>query len=361
MINVTKSYLPNINKYKKYVEQIYKSNTLTNNGPLTKELTIKLQEFLDVKNLLLVSNGTLALQIAYKVMGLSNSVITTPFSFIASVSSLVWENLNPKFVDINREDFNISITELEENIIKHNPSAIVPVHVFGNSCRIKEIDEIAKKHNIKVIYDASHTFGVKYQNEPILKFGDVSTISFHATKLFHTAEGGALVIKDDDKFEEAKQMINFGYETGVINKLGINAKMNEFSAALGLCVLDDMNLIYERRKEIWSNYYRKLRDSFDFQKRTPGSTNNYSYFPVLFKNEKDLLKAQGALNKKNIYPRRYFHPSLDTLDFIKHSQICKASRDIASRILCLPIFFDLQKNDQEIIIDTLLKSHFVLL
>ena len=306
MINVTKTYLPNIEKYKKYIEEIYDSNQLTNNGILNQKLEKNLSEYLGVKNLLLVTNGTMALQLAYRLLRLEGEVITTPFSFVATTSSLVWEGLSPNFVDINPKTLNIDFAKIDE-ALSENVSGILPVHVFGNSCEVAELDTIAKKYKLKIIYDAAHAFGVKNSRGSILENGDISILSFHATKVFHTVEGGALIIKDDDIYNTAKQMINFGFEQGNISSLGINTKMNEFQAAMGLCVLEDVDEIIEQNKIRAQYYTHNLKDVVEFPSRSQNSTNShYAYFPILLKDEKELLKLQANLNSLDIFPRRYF-------------------------------------------------------
>jgi len=354
-INVTKTYLPDINRYKKYVDEIFDNGWITNNGPLVKRLEKKLQEFLGVKNLILVANGTVALEIAYRTLEIKNFVITTPFSFVATTSSLVTNGLLPIFADIDAKSFNIDTKKIE-NCITKNTTAIVPVHIFGNACNIEDINSISKKYNLKVIYDASHCFGVKYKQESILNFGDISTISFHATKLFNTIEGGALIINDDKLVQKARYLINFGIENEEsIPELGTNAKMNEFEAAMGLSILDDIDKIIESRKKIWQIYKDELKGYVEFQELNKNIEYNYSYFPVLFESEKMLKKVQKALNKNGIYPRRYFYPSLDTLSYIEPKQFCPISRDISKRVLSLPIYPELKEEEQEIIIKTIKK------
>lgn len=355
MINVTKPYLPNIERYKKYIDRIYDTNWLTNDGPLVRELEDRLKEYLEVKNIVLVSNGTLALQIAYRLLDLKGEVITTPFSFVATASSLTWEHIDPVFADINSTTFNIDTQNVEEKITE-NTSAIVPVHVFGNSCDVESLEALAKKNNLKIVYDAAHAFGVKYKNKSVLEFGDVSTLSFHATKLFHTIEGGALVFNDDDLYAKAKRMINFGYDNWEIRALGINAKMNEFQAAMGLSHLDDMDEILGKRKALYRGYTDGLKDYVGFQELNPDCSYNYSYMPILLDSEQQTLDVVSMLNGKNIYPRRYFHPSLDTVQYITSDQVMNVSRDISSRILCLPIYPDLPSDDQAIIVDTIIKA-----
>lgn len=351
MINITKTYLPDKEKYKKYIDEIYENCWVTNNGTLVQKLEKRLAEYLGVKNIVLVSNGTVALEIAYRTLGLKGFVITTPFSFVATTSSLVTNQLLPIFADIEKNTFNINPKKIEK-LITLNTSAILSVHVFGNACNVEKINKIASKYNLKVIYDAAHAFDVKYKEQSILNYGDISTLSFHATKLFHTIEGGALIINDDELVQKARYLINFGIKNQEeIPHLGTNAKMNEFEAAMGLCVLDDIEKIKNKRKSLIENYKKELKGLVQFQEQNNNATENYSYFPILFKSEKELLKIQKALNSEQIFPRRYFYPSLDTLEYIEPKQECKISRDISKRILCLPVFVELSLKEQEKIID----------
>lgn len=337
MIPVTKAYLPDKEKYKAYIDRIYESGWLTNNGSLLQELEQRLKEYLGVKNLILVANGSLALQLAYKALKLKGEVITTPFSFAATTSTLAWEGLKPIFADINPDSFNLDPNNIEALITQHT-SAIVPVHVFGNPCDVEQIQTIADKHNLKVIYDAAHAFGSQYKGQSVLNYGDISTLSFHSTKLFHTIEGGAVITNDDDLAKKIRLLINFGITSPTtIESIGTNAKMNEFEAAMGLCVLDEIEVIKEKRASIGQAYQQELRGLVQFQKWNPHSKNNHAYAPVLFESEDRLLKVEALLKEHNIFPRRYFYPSLDTLDYLKIEHICKYSRNIASRILCLPI------------------------
>jgi len=351
MINVTKTYLPNKEKYQKYVDEIYANGWVTNNGPMVRELEKRLAEYLDVKNIVLVANGTAALEIAYRTLDLKGYSITTPFSFVATTSSLVTNGLKPIFADIDPQTLNIDANKIEE-LITPNTSAIVPVHVFGNACDVEAIDAIAKKHDLKVVYDAAHAFGVKHKGESILAHGDISTLSFHATKLFHTIEGGALIINDDALVQKARYLINFGIENAEsIPDLGTNAKMNEFEAAMGLCMLDEMENIKEKREVLYEIYSKELNGIVEFQKQNENSTLNYSYFPIVLKDEEQTIKIQKALNDENIFPRRYFYPSLDTLDYIEPKQNMPISRDISKRILCLPLYPELTKHEQNKILN----------
>lgn len=339
MITVTKSYLPSKEKYKAYIDKIYESAWLTNNGSLLQTLEKRLKEHLGVKHLILVANGSLALQLAYKALDLKGEVITTPFSFAATTSTLVWEGLKPVFADIDSESFNIDASKIEECITPVT-SAIVPVHVFGNPCDVEKIQQIANKHNLKVIYDAAHAFGSEYKGQSVLNYGDISTLSFHATKLFHTIEGGAVITNDDALAKKVRMMMNFGI-TGptTVESVGTNAKMNEFEAAMGLCVLDEIDIVKAGRAKVWKDYEESLSDtSLQFQLWNAHSKNNYAYAPVLFKNEAELLRIESVFKENRVLPRRYFYPSLDTLPYLEADKICTVSRDVSSRILCLPIY-----------------------
>ena len=351
MINVTKTYLPDREKYKQYVDEIYDSGWITNNGPLVKKLEERLAKYLGVRNVVLVSSGTAALEIAYRTLDIKGYAVTTPFSFVATTSSLVTNGIKPIFADIDPDTLNIDPQNIK-NAITKNTNAIVPVHVFGNSCDVEEIAQIAKENNLKVVYDAAHAFDVKYKGQSVLNYGDISTLSFHATKLFHTIEGGALIINDDSLVEKARYLINFGIENKEsIPELGTNAKMNEFEAAMGLCLLDEMEIVKEKRKSVFEIYTKELEGLVKFRKQNEHSTRNYSYFPIILENEKQMKKLQKALHEKQIFPRRYFFPSLDTLDYIEPKQQCAISRGISSKILVLPMYPELEKEDQMKIIN----------
>jgi dTDP-4-amino-4,6-dideoxygalactose transaminase len=338
MINVTKTYLPDRRKFDSYIDRIYESAWLTNHGPLYQELELRLKEYLGVRNIVLVSNGTLALQVAIKSLGLTGNVITSPFSFIATASSIAWEGLTPLFADIDKETWNLDPDKIEE-AIDANTSAILPVHVFGNACKVKEIDAIAKQFNLKTIYDGAHAFGVNFMGESLLNWGDISILSFHSTKLFHTIEGGAIVTNDDDLADKIRKLTNFGFSNRYsFSEVGINTKMNEFQAAMGLCVLDEIDVILKKRKEIFDYYSTELEGLVKFQKTEPNCSQSYSYFPVLFPTIELMENAENVLNENQIFPRRYFFPSLDTLDIFKSCKEQKNSREIAGRILCLPIY-----------------------
>ena len=345
MIPVTKPYLPSREKLDEYLDGIYDRNWLTNNGPLVRELTQRLEEYLGVENLLLVANGTLALQIAYRALGISDAkpdetpeAITTPFTFIATASSLKWDGITPVFADIDSATWCLDPENIEAAITA-NTRAIVPVHVFGNACDVEGIEAVAKKYNLKVIYDAAHAFGVTYKGESLLKHGDAATLSFHATKLFHCTEGGAIVFKHKKDLERARAMINFGI-TGpeTIEELGINAKMNELQAAMGLCVLDEMEENLLSREKVFSYYSKALPTGLQHQRLNISASQNYAYVPVVLNSEKDVVLFVDRLKEEGIVARRYFYPSLDQVDVGWPLQSTAISREIASRIVCLPIY-----------------------
>lgn len=345
MIPVTKPYLPDREKLKRYIDGIYERQWLTNNGELVQELTRRLEGYLGVDNLLLVSNGTLALQIAYRALGVSDSdrdgkpeAITTPFSFIATASSLKWEGVQPVFTDIDPNTWCLAPKNIEAAITP-STRAIVPVHVFGNACEVEAIDEIASRHNLKVIYDASHAFAVTYQGESLLKHGDAATLSFHATKLFHTGEGGAIVFKRKEDLERARKMINFGIVgPESIEELGINAKMSEIQAAMGLCVLDEIEDNLQARAQVWRRYEQALPENLRLQVKHEMLGYNYAYFPVVFEREDQAMRLAAILKENGVLARRYFYPSLENVESLDSQAEQPISKDIASRILCLPIY-----------------------
>lgn len=341
IISVTKSYLPDLDKYISYLNSIWETNQLTNNGPYVRQLEEELKNFLNVKHLFFLANGTIALQIAIKSLGMQGEIITTPYSYVATTSTIIWEGCQPVFVDIDPDTLCID-PNLIENAITPKTIAILPTHVYGFPCDIKKIKKIADKHNLKIIYDAAHTFGVNYQGKSLVSFGDLSILSFHATKIFHTVEGGALVTNNDELAHRISYMRNFGHKgQEEYWGLGINGKNSEFHAAMGLCILADIPKIISARKKI-SELYRSLLSGKDLNLPTiPESTQyNYAYFPVLFKDEHSLLNALKRMKVFNIFPRRYFYPSLSDLPYIKNQPML-ISEDIAKRVLCLPLYYDL--------------------
>lgn len=356
MINVTEPFLPPQSEYSEYLEKIWKKNWLTNNGPLLNELELKLKDYLDLSHLLYVTNGTVAIQLAIKALNLSGEVITTPFSYVATTSSIVWENCTPVFVDIDATTFNINPNLIEQKIT-NKTTAIIATHVFGNPCDVLAIEKIAKANNLKVIYDAAHGFGTRINGRSILSYGDISTISFHATKLFHTIEGGAVVTASSDLTKKLALMRNFGHNgPEVFEGAGINAKNSEFHAAMGLCNLKHIESIIDKRKSDYTYYLQKLKNlKVEFQEIVDKEGYNYSYFPILFKDEQMLQKSVKELNDQRISPRRYFFPSLSKLPYVKE-QNTPVADNIASRILCLPMSHTLTLEDIDMICRILLRA-----
>ncbi len=342
-IYVARPFLPHIDSLMEYVRKIYESRTLTNRGPLVSMLEEELSDFLGVRHLILTANGTLALQVAYRALGLKQNVITTPFSFVATTSTLVWEGIRPVFADIHPRKLTLDPVNIAKNVTA-GTTGIVPVHVFGNPCDVESIKEIAEDRRLRVVYDAAHAFGVKYKGKSILNHGDVSILSFHATKLFHTIEGGAIVTSDAETARLVRSMINFGI-TGYdkISGLGINAKMNEFEAAMGLCVLKNFPRILASYRKAWMTYHESLDGLVDFPELSMHTEWNYSYVPILLRDEKQLLKVKKKLNANRIYPRRYFYPSLDTLQYLVDVSSHPVSRSVSQRILCLPNYYGLNQ------------------
>ena len=341
MINVTKTFLPPMEEYTNYLQRAYDKVWLTNRGELVKELEENLKNYLGVEHLTLTTNGTLPIQIAIKALELEGEIITTPFSYVATTTAIVWENCKPVFVDIEEDYLTIDPNKIEKAITDRT-SAILATHVFGNPCDVEAIEEIAKKHNLKVIYDAAHCFGVKYKGQSLFNYGDISTCSFHATKIFHTGEGGCFITKDEELHHKLFYHHNFGHETPTsFNGVGTNAKMSELQAAMGLAVFDHIDEILENRKKVVEKY-DELLDQTSLQKLKirPETEWNYHYYPVIFDSEAQLLKVMQAMNEENIFPRRYFYPSLNTLEYVNNNSM-KISESIASRILCLPLSSEL--------------------
>jgi dTDP-4-amino-4,6-dideoxygalactose transaminase len=352
MLPVTKPFLPNLERYIGYLEGIYARERLTNNGPLVRELEARLSEYLGVEHVVLTANGTLALMVAYHALGLSGEVITSPFSFVATASSLVWSGLHPVYADIDPETFNIDPGAIEK-ALSGATSAICGVHVYGNPCDIAGIEALAEPNRLPVIYDASHAFGARIGDRSLLDYGDISVLSFHATKLFHTAEGGALILQDAALASAARELLNFGFsQDGAIARVGINAKMNELEAAMGVCVLDDIDFILDERRKIAEFYESALTPEIQYQGRLPAVVRNYAYFPVVFKTSRQRDLVQKRLLAKGIETRIYFTPSLDTVEVLAgRSNGCPASWSLTERVLCLPIFPGIEPAALKVIVD----------
>lgn len=357
-IFVTKSFLPPIEEYESYLRLIWENGQLTNQGKLLRQFESETEEYLGVDNFQFVSNGTIAMQIALRALDITEGeIITTPFTYVATTSAIMWERCTPVYVDIDPESLCIDTKKIEASITPKT-KAILAVHVFGNPCDVKSIETIAKKHNLKVIYDAAHAFGVNYSGKSLLDFGDISTCSFHATKLFHTIEGGGIVANGGEINKKIDLIKRFGHDRDDHKILGINAKTSEFNAAMGLSNLKYISDIIEKRRAISELY----DDLLGIKVKKPsfyegeGSSRNYAYYPIILDSEGMLLKVKKGLEAEEIFPRRYFYPSLNKLNYVESSARCSVSEDIASRILCLPIFYGLSRNNVERISKIILQA-----
>lgn len=350
MITVTKTFFPPIVEYQKQLQRIWDNQWLTNRGALVLELESNLKQHLNVPNIIVMTNGTLPIQIALKLFGKGGEIITTPFSYVATTAAIVWENCTPVFVDIHPDYLTIDETKIEAAITPKT-TAILATHVYGNPCNVEVIEKIAKKHHLKVIYDAAHCFGVTYNNQSIFNYGDVSTCSFHATKLFHTGEGGAIFCKNQKLYDKLFYHHNFGHNGPLaFFGVGINAKMSELQAAMGLAVFPHIDHIVAERKKVVDFYNAHL----DFTKLNKLKIRektqwNYSYYPVIFESEEKLLEIQQKLMDNNIVPRRYFNPALNTLPYVEFKSM-PIAEDIAKRVMCLPLYVGLSKIDLELIV-----------
>ncbi len=349
-IFVTQPSLPPLSEYVRILEDVWERGILTHNGPLVQQLEKELINYLNVKNIVAVTSGTIALQLAMRALNLEGQIITTPFTWIATISAIMWERCKPVFVDVQPDTFNIDPKKIEEKITDQT-SAILPVHVFSNPCDVDAIQKIADKYNLKVIYDAAHAMCVNYKGKSLLEYGDISATSFHATKIFQTGEGGACVTVDKKLWERLQRLRFFGHDgkKDIVDE-GMNGKMTEIHAALGLANLKWLNDVLRDRREKYDLYMDLLgkSSSIRFQK-FPANSYNYSYLPVLLENENQLLAIVNLLNKRDIYPKRYFYPALNTVKVISIDERFPVAENLASRILCLPLFYTLRKKDVEYI------------
>lgn len=341
-INVTKTFLPPIEEYQEYVARIWASDQLTNQGPILNEFETKTCKYLGLENFQLVTNGTLALQLALRALDITDGeIITTPFSYVATTSAILWERCTPVYVDIEPDTFGIDVTKIEAAITPRT-KAIMAVHVFGYPCDVEAIEKIAARHSLRVIYDAAHAFGVVYRGKSLLSYGDISTCSFHATKLFHTIEGGCIVASDHKLNAKIDLLKRFGHYGDDHFSLGMNAKASEFQAAMGLCNLKYVDEIIDKRHALSDLYDKLLEKKPRIIERDPTAKLNYGYFPLVLRDEAQLHAVVRALNAENIYPRRYFYPSLNTLPYVKNAESCPVSEQISGMILCLPLYADLE-------------------
>lgn len=354
MINVTKTYLPDFDEYISVLKRAWDKSWITNNGILVQELEGKLKDFLGVKHLFFTSNGTIVLQMALKAYNITKEVITTPFSYVATTNAILWEGCKPVFVDIDPDTFCIDANKIEAAITP-DTQAILATHVYGYACELEKIQEIADRYQIKVIYDGAHSFGCEYKGNSLLSYGNISTCSFHATKLFHSVEGGCIITNDDDVAQQLMLFRQFGHINDDYYSVGINGKNSEFHAAMGLCVLPKIGEIIESRRKV-SSLYDQILQPLSLQRPRVGDDlkYNYAYYPVIFKSEDVLVKIRKKLEENKINTRRYFYPSLNKLNFLNY-QSCPLSEDLSRRVLCLPLFFDLSKEEVERICSIILE------
>ncbi len=355
MIPVTKPYLPPREGYEAYMKDIWQRGWLTNSGPLVNELEGRLSQYLDIPHVLLLNNGTIALQIALKAFDIKGEVITTPFSYVATTSSIVWEGCKPVFVDIDPQTLNLDPTKIEAAITP-NTTAILATHVYGNPCDVEGIGAIAKKHNLTVIYDAAHAFGTQYKSKSLYAYGDISTASFHATKLFHTVEGGAVITNQKETALKMGLLRNFGHTSPYsFHNAGINGKSSEFHAAMGLLVLDDIDAILKKRAELSARYTEAIEKT-DLQRPLifgeENTVYNHAYYPIIFPNEELLLNVAAYMERHMVLTRRYFYPSLNTVNYVEQRS-CPASESISKRVLCLPLYHSLSADEQRLAISLL--------
>ncbi len=332
-------------EYTSLIGGIWDRIWLTNNGPLVKELESSIASKLGIGHLSFVTNGTIAIQIALKALNISGEVITTPFSYVATTSSIVWEGCEPVFADIDPDTWNINPACIE-NLITPRTTAILATHVFGNPCDIEAIGLIAKKHGLKVIYDGAHCFGSTYKGQSVFNCGDITTGSFHATKLFHTIEGGVICTPHPEVLERINFQRNFGHNgPSKFECVGINGKNSEFHAAMGIINLKYVDSIIEKYKTMYALYKEQLQElGLKFQTLNTDGSCNFSYFPVLFPHESSMMQTMAMLEANGIFTRRYFYPSLSELPYCSGS-VVPVSADISSRILCLPFYYRLDESD----------------
>lgn len=357
MIPATKPYLPKRKKYAELLNGIWERNLITNHGPLVREFENKLSEFLDLEHVSFVSSGTTALQLMLKTLPANGEIITTPFSYVATANAISWQGHTPVFADILRQNLTVDPKKVREKISSET-RAILATHIYGNACEIEELEAMGKEFNIPVFYDGAHCFGSKYKGRSLLNYGDMSVLSTHATKLFHTVNGGVVISQNAAQKTQIDLLRNFGHN-GLNNfdGIGINGKNSEFHAAIGLAILEDADIILNQRKNQSAYYHKNLADSnFELiQIKNEGETNG-AYFPVICRSKEKSEELIVGANKAGIELRRYFNPALNTLNFLNPSS-CPIAEDISQRIICLPLYHDLTQNDQDKVLNQIKQLH----
>lgn len=349
-IYVTKTFLPPLDEFQEMLEEMWRTHIVTNDGPFYQLFEKKLKQYTGIENVICLGNGTIALQIVVRTLNLKGEILTSPFSHVATSGSIVWENCKPVFVDIDRDSFNMNPENIESKI-NEKTTAILPVHVYSNPCEIEKIQEVADKYNLKVIYDAAHAFGVQYKGRSIFSYGDISMASFNATKAFHSIEGGALFTKDRKLVEPIRRLSYFGMnkKKEITQQYGTNAKMIEFSAAMGILNLKYFDENRNKEKELYYTYLEELKNNKYIKFQKINGEINYSYFPVIFNSENVKKRAIQKLNKSFIYPKEYFKPSLEVVFSEKGTINCPIAYDYSNRVLCLPMSVYLSKSDISVI------------
>ena len=354
-IQVTQAFLPPLEEYTECLKDIWASRHLTNNGPYLSIFEDEVRGILNTRNAMCVSNGTIAIQLAIRAFRLRGKIITTPFSYVATTSSVLWEHCEPIFADISPRDLNIDPLKVEA-LIDKDTVAILAVHVYGHVCDVEALQEIANRHGLKLIYDAAHAFGVEYKNKPISHYGDATTFSLHATKLVHSIEGGIVVAQSPEIYQELYYLRAFGHTKDEHKTLGINAKLSEVHAAMGHCVLKYFPQIITNRRRIYEFYKSELSSMpVEIPEHREHTRPNYSYFPVLFDSTARCEKVYQTLQELSIFTRKYFYPSLNTLPYVKY-QSCPVSESVSQRVLCLPLYADLGDDEAAHVTESLRKT-----
>ena len=351
-INVTSPFQPPKHDLLAKIEQIYQKRQYTNYGPLYTELNQLLESRSSLHHAY-VSNGTISLQLLLKSLGCSGEVVTTPFSYVATTNAILWEGGTPVFAEIDPKTCNAD-PEAVERAIGPNTKGLLFTHVYGIPCDVEALEKIAEKHGIWLVFDAAHAFDVQYKGRSLFSYGTAASASYHATKIFHTVEGGGVYSKDAELMRAVRQGMNFGH-TGpeTFDRPGINAKNSEFHAAMGLCILPHMPDIIARRKALSERYDAQIPKGLSRPILPEGTEYNYAYYPIFFPNQEALLHTKAALEQAGIGSRRYFYPSLNTLPYLSETQACPVSEELSSRVLCLPLYPDLSDLDQEYILEHL--------
>ncbi len=331
--------MPDAGRFAALADRMFSSGMLTNNGDLARELESRLAAYLGVDYLVLTSSGTLALQVAYRALNLTGEVITTPFSWTTTVSSLCWLGLRPRFADIDPQSYNLDPARIEAQVTPAT-SAILGVHTFGNPCDIDAIDAIASRHGLRTVYDAAHAFGTRHRQKSVVEYGDASVLSLHATKLFHTVEGGAVILREREHYKRARSIVNNGIDPdGEVRSIGVNGRLSELHAAVGLCLLDNIDDVLRRRVELARALRVQLREfsAVELQGLNPAADVNHAYFPLVFPTREMREDAMYELARAGFAARRYFDHPLNRLPFLEEGATMPVAELLCQRILCLPM------------------------